>query len=344
MLITNHTKAQGLNDIKKDSIVSIPNSDLSLIYYKKTTSVWHNFANFYVVEPTKNWFVYLHSAQLLVEVDFKQKTFYAVVEDELTGGYKRFLIGENKIHGDIIYGQTPESITSETKTYKEYIQIDSLYFSKSLKEVSTPLDSNKVGEYSLSFNKKLLFKIDFVYVYQLKPYGLDTAIESIEYPGEDSISDYSNIIYPAPHEKTGRSNSGVYYFKKREWLLSQTFNTIDYSKLELITNSISMDLRELNSQIWRKKFCKWELKSPSYSSIEKVGNIYICTTQLDEYGQFSYLILNKKLKPVEINDFFNFDLVEKVESKIKVTPVLASPNSSFTLNDKGTIINSESNK
>lgn len=102
LLLSNYVDAQGLSDIQSDSIVKINNTDLSLIYYKKTTAVWHNFANFYVVEPTKNWFVYLHSAELLVEVDFKHKSFYAVVEDELTGGYKRFLIGKDEIQAELL--------------------------------------------------------------------------------------------------------------------------------------------------------------------------------------------------------------------------------------------------
>lgn len=334
LLATNYSFAIDISEIKKDSIVKIENTDLSLIYYKKTTAVWHNFANFYIVEPTKNWFVYLNSAKLLVEVDYKHKTFYAIIEDELTGGYKRFMIGKDEIHGDIIYGQTLESLTSEVKTYKEYIQIDSLCFSKSLKEVSTPLDSNKVGEYSLSFDKKLLFKTDYTYSYELKPYG-PVAFESIEYPGEDSISINGDVLYHAGPEKLGCSNSGVFNFKKKKWLLVQKFNTINYTKSELITNAQSPDLRELNSQVWRKKFCKWQLKSPTYSSIEKLGSVYICTTQIDEHSQFSYLILDKDLKPIEINDFYNFDLVESSENGIKVTPILSQTNTTFLLDLNG---------
>ncbi len=340
-LVTNYSVSQNLNDIKKDSIVKIDNTDLSLIYYKKTTAVWHNFASFYVVEPTKNWFIYLNSVQLLVEVDYKHKTFFAVIEDELTGGYKRFLIGENDIHGDIIYAQTLESRNSDVKEYKEYIQIDSLYFSKSLKEVITPLDSFKVGEYSLSFDKKLIFKTDFIYAYELKPYPLLQAIESIQYPGEDSITIDSDVVYFPWPIKEKLSKSGIYSLKKREWLLPQVFNTIDHSKSELITNPISMDLRELNSQIWRNKFCKWELKSVTYSSIKKAESVYICTTQLDKYGQVSYLVLGKDLKPIEINDFYNFDFVEAIKDGVKITPILTKPTSTFVLDFKGNIINSD---
>ena len=340
LLITSPSVAQGLSDIEKDSIVKIENTDLSLIYYKKTTAVWHNFANFYIVEPTKNWFVYLHSAELLIEVDYKHKTFYAVVEDELTGGYKRFLIGENEMHGNIVYAQTPESKNTEEPTYKEYILIDTSYYSLSLKQTDTPLDPIKVGEYDLNFDKKLLFKLDYRNSYEFRPYGPFIAIESIEYPGEDSITDEGYTIYPAPPEKSGHSNSGVFNIKKREWLLAQKFNTINHTKSELITNATSTDLRELNSQIWRKKHCKWELKSATYSSLEKVGSFYICTTQLDEYGQFSYLILDKDLKPIEINDFYNFDLVETLNNGIKIIPILAKPTTNFVLDLNGNIVNS----
>ena len=75
LLITNYSVSQSLDDIKKDSIVKVKNTDLSLVYYKKTTAVWHNFANFYIVKPTKNWFIYLNSAQLLVEVDLNTNIF-----------------------------------------------------------------------------------------------------------------------------------------------------------------------------------------------------------------------------------------------------------------------------
>jgi len=128
LLLTLNVKAQGVNAIEKDSVVKIENSDLSLIYYKKTTAVWHNFANFYVVEPTKNWFVYLHSAQLLVEVDYKHKTFFAVVEDELTGGYKRFLIGEESFNIELL-------TMREGHLLKDIIKIDTQYFDQSFNKI-----------------------------------------------------------------------------------------------------------------------------------------------------------------------------------------------------------------
>ena len=102
-----------------------------------------------------------------------------------------------------------------------------------------------------------------------------------------------------------------------------------------------MDLKELNSQIWRTKFCKWELKSVTYSSIKKAGSVYICTTQLDKYGQVSYLVLCKDLKPIEINDFYNFDFVETIKDGVKITPILTKPTSTFVLDFKGNIINSD---
>ena len=338
LLVTNYSVAQGLNDIEKDSIVKIKNTDLSLIYYKKTTAVWHNFANFYVVEPTKNWFIYLNSAKLLVEVDYKHKTFYAVVEDELTGGYKRFLIGENKIQGDIIYARKPET---SKKSLKEYIQIDTLYYSKSLKKITSKLIGKKVGEYGLKIKGKLLIITDYINTYDTKPYLFPEVIKSIQYSGKDSITINGKVVYKSSLDKSGISNSGILNLRKREWLLPQKFNTISYSKSELITNPKPTNLNQLNSKIWRKKQWKWEIMSPSYSSIEKIGNIYICTTQQDKYSQSSYIILDKKLKPIRVNDFYNFDLVESTNKSIKITPILSKPTSIFELDFKGNILYSD---
>jgi len=334
ILITNHTKAEGLNDIKKDSIVSIPNSDLSLIYYKKTTAVWHNFANFYVVEPTKNWFVYLHSAQLLVEVDFKHKTFYAVVEDELTGGYKRFLIGKKSFKAELT------DIRKGCVQKETAFKIDSVFFDLSFNKLGQNkhiIKSN--GEIGFEFNKTNVIITD----YQIERSYSDI-IMSLEYPGEDSINSDGQVCYKEYGFDYTISKSGIFNIKKKNWLLPRKFNTIHYTKSEFITNPAPTNLKEQNSQIWRKKFCKWELKSPSYSSIEKIGNIYICTTQLDEYGQFSYLILDKKLKPISVNDFYNFDAVESTNKGVKITPVLSNSTSIFELDFNGNLLNSDIQK
>ena len=301
LLATNYSFAIDISEIKKDSIVKIENTDLSLIYYKKTTAVWHNFANFYIVEPTKNWFVYLNSAKLLVEVDYKHKTFYAIIEDELTGGYKRFMIGKDEIHGDIIYGQTLESLTSEVKTYKEYIQIDSLCFSKSLKAVSTPLDSNKVGEYSLSFDKKLLFKTDYKYSYELKPYPPLQAIESIEYPGEDSIADGS-YVYPPMKAQIGCSNSGVFNFKKKKWTIRPEYSSIknfgtDYWLLGKETDYYGYDYSIINLKKNSSEFGLTEFDI--LNTQRRLEDLLVVNGQSLEsfnYGVYSNKSINKILK------------------------------------------------
>jgi len=64
------------------------------VYPKKKMAVWHN-ANFFVAQPTKNYFIYIESAELLVEIDLKHKNFYAIVEDQILGGYKRFYFANN---------------------------------------------------------------------------------------------------------------------------------------------------------------------------------------------------------------------------------------------------------
>jgi hypothetical protein len=328
LLVTNYSVAQGLNDIEKDSIVKIKNTDLSLIYYKKTTAVWHNFANFYVVEPTKNWFIFLNSAELLVEVDYKHKTFYAVVEDELTGGYKRFLIGEKQFIAKLL--------DSRKGCYfmQKAIKLDTQYFDLSFNKIEQVRIGQPYGEIGLKTSKRNIIITD----YKLN-YDNSEVIQSIQYPGEDSVNSNYQTCYVKGDFDYSISKTGIYNLKKREWILPQKFNTISYSKSELITNPKPTNLNQLNSQVWRKKQGKWEMMSPSYSSIEKIGNIYICTTQQDKYSQSSYIILDKKLKPIRVNDFYNFDLVESTNKSIKITPILSKPTSIFELDFKGNIIN-----
>lgn len=323
LLATNYSFAVDISEIKKDSIVKIENTDLSLIYYKKTTAVWHNFANFYIVEPTKNWFVYLNSAKLLVEVDYKHKTFYAIIEDELTGGYKRFMIGKNRIYLDVL-------TMREEYFIKDLIKIDTQYFDQSFNKIEAEHTQEPYGTSGLKFHKNHILVTD-----NQKNFDNSSPLESMQFPGEDSIKSDGNLAHKDDDFVYSISKSGVYNFKKREWILPRKFNTIEQSKSELITNPSPTNLKSLNSQVWRKKFCKWQLKSPAYSSIEKVGAVYICTTQIDEHGQFSYIILNKDLKPIEINDFYNFDLVESSENGIKITPILSQTNTTFLLDLNG---------
>jgi hypothetical protein len=327
LLVTTTSVAQGLSDIEKDSIVKIENTDLSLIYYKKTTAVWHNFANFYVVEPTKNWFVYLHSAELLVEVDYKHKTFYAVVEDELTGGYKRFLIGKNDFNAELLTIRVHHSL-------KKIIKIDTQLFDLSFNKVENYIARKPYGEIGLIISKHNIIITD----YQIDNTN-SKAIKSIQYPGEDSVSSNYETCYVDGDFDYSISKSGVFNIQKREWLLPQKFNTIHYSKSEIITNPSPTNLKELNSEVWQKRLCKWELKSHTYSSIEKFGALYICRTKKDNFDQSSYIILDKTLKPLSINDFYNFDLIESSSERIEVTPVLSNPTSIFILDFNGNIVN-----
>jgi hypothetical protein len=332
-LSTNLSVAQGLNTIKKDSIVKIDNSDLSLIYYKETTAVWHNFANFYVVEPTKNWFVYLHSAELLVEVDYKHNTFYAVVEDKLTGGYKRFLIGKEELNAKLFSSRKGCFLTQEV------INLDTQLFDLSFNKIEEDRTGEPYGEIGLKMSKHNIIITD----YKLN-YDNSEVIESIKYPGEDSVNSNYHTCYVKGDFDYSISKSGIYNFKKREWLLPQNFNTIHYSKSELITNPKPTNLKELNSEVWQKHLCKWELKSHTYSSIEKIGSLYICRTKKDSFNQSSYIILDKDFKPIEINDFYNFDLVEIVKDGIKITPILSKPSSIFNLDFTGSIISTPNKK
>ena len=63
------------------------------------------------------------------------------------------------------------------------------------------------------------------------------------------------------------------------------------------------------------------------------------TTKKDNFNQSSYIILGKDFKPISINDFYNFDLIEKVNNTLKITPVLSKPTSIFELDFKGNILN-----
>lgn len=327
-LATDYSLAQGLNAIEKDSIIKINNTDLSLIYYKKTTAIWHNFANFYVVEPTKNWFVYLHSAELLVEVDYKHKTFFAIVEDELTGGYKRFQLGKETFNAELTYQR------KGCYGRERVIKIDTQYFDLSFNKIEQKYAHGINGKVGIKLDRKNIIVTD----YQITNAN-SKAIESIQYPGEDSVSSHYETCYAEGNFDYSISKSGIYNFKNREWLLPQKFNTINYSKSELITNPKPTNLRELNSEVWQKRFCKWELKSHTYSSIEKIGSLYICRTKKDNFNQSSYIILGKDFKPISVNDFYNFDLIEKVNNTLKITPVLSKPTSIFELDFKGNILN-----
>ena len=327
---TTNSYTQSLKEIKKDSIVKIADTDLSLIYYKKTTAVWHNLANFNVVEPTKNWFIYLNSAELLVEVDYKHKTFYAIVQDELTGGYKRFLLGENKFIGNLYSSKKGCYILKQT------IKINDSYFDLSLKKVENTIIGTQNGKVSLEFWKKNIIVTD----YKINNDNSEV-IQSIQYPGEDSVSSNYKTCYVKGDFNYSVSNSAMYNYKKREWVLSQKYNTINYYKSELITNRSPTNLNQLNSQVWRKKHCQWVLMSPSYASIEKVGDIYSCRTKQDTYGQSSFILLDKNLTPIKVNDFYNFDLVESTDKGIKVTPIISNPTLFVELNFNGNLLNTD---
>lgn len=324
--ITN-VNGQGINDIEKDSVVKIANSDLSLIYYKKTTAVWHNFANFYVVEPTKNWFTYLHAAELLVEIDFKHKTFFAIVEDELTGGYKRFSIGNDNFSAELL-------TMKDCHLKKNIIKIDTHFFDQSFNKIEAKHIQKPYGTIGLKINRNNIVVTD----YQIQRSYSDI-IMSIKYPGEDSITSDGEICYKENGFDYSISKTGIYNTRQRNWLLPRKYNTIEQLNSELITNGSPTNLKELNSQVWRKKRCKWKLESPSYSSIEKVGSVYVCRTKIDEFNQSSYLVLDKNLKAIGLNDFYNFDLVESVKNRIKVTPLLSSPHTHFILDFTGQILN-----
>ena len=343
--ITINGYSQSLNDIKKDSIVKIENTDLSLIYYKKTTAVWHNFANFYVVEPTKNWFIYLHSAELLVEVDFKHKTFYAIVEDELTGGYKQFLIGKNEIHGDIVYAQTPESITTSKEIYREYIQIDTSFYSKSLKKITKEINGDKVGEYKLEFESKLLFVTNYKNNYEKQPYLFPEVIESIKYPGEDSITNYGDVIYHPPATVKRVSKSGVYNNKCKKWILEPSNHFLYKHKNNLLISKENDSLKHFSTgyysifeikknklKIINKKITKPNIeiieKFTDFDSIQQKGVYHFITFKNNKqgfirfqlfnhdnveyyYNDLPHCIFNKSELEKPINDFIYFNPVKK---------------------------------
>ena len=57
-LLSTYGFSQTLSEITYDSIVKIENTELSLVYAKKKTAVWHD-ANFFVAQPTNNHFIFL---------------------------------------------------------------------------------------------------------------------------------------------------------------------------------------------------------------------------------------------------------------------------------------------
>jgi hypothetical protein len=208
LLITTITlSAQSLDDLKYDSIVKIPNSDFSLIYHKKKTAVWHD-ANFYVVKPTKNIFVYLESAELLVEVDTKKQNFYAIVTEPQTGGFKRFFVGKGVLEEKLLL----------INNSKVCIEKDSLIYDKNLIKVEEEsiIYNRFIGQTKLEILNKHLIVTDYKMSYDFIEY-MPEPIQSIEFPGEDSI--YGCCTVYKPLVTTSISNSGVYNFKEKKWII-----------------------------------------------------------------------------------------------------------------------------
>jgi len=234
ILLSTYGFSQTLSELKYDSIVKIEYTDLSLVYLKKKTAVWHD-ANFFVAKPTKNYFIYLESAELLVEVDFKHKDFYAIVQDENTGGYKRFFLANEGFEAEILHSEFDDN----------FLLLDSTKYSLSLNKIENTGYGHKIGQIGLKLDKTFLKVTD--YKNSVEDVFNQFPILSLEYPDEDSVSFEGNVVYSPLFIFPGVSNSGIYNFKEKKWPIKPNYSQlISFQNrillsTELDTNKISLD-------------------------------------------------------------------------------------------------------
>jgi len=213
--------AQKLSDFKSDSIIEIDGTDLSLIYYKKKTAVWDNKFNYLILESTKNKFVFLKSTGFLVEVDFKKKDFYALVSDKTTLGYRHFLIGNTNFNAQIKY-------CGEENYNGEYVLIDTFQLNSSLEEIENISHTNnhlKIGDVKLEIIGHNLFITDFKKSYEdnrLEP----KQIVLKDKKGNPILSQNGNKIFLSDAIVLAQSNSGIYNYKKNNWILLQKYHQL----------------------------------------------------------------------------------------------------------------------
>jgi hypothetical protein len=310
---------QTLKDIKYDSIVKIENTDLSLVYSKKKTAVWHD-ANFFVAKPTKNHFIFLEGAQLLVEVDFKQKDFYAIVEDDITGGYKRFFLANGGFDANILHSEFNES----------YLVMDSIEYTLSLTKLENAAYGFTIGEIGLQLNSHFLFITDFKSSYQDK--FNEYPLMSIEYPGEDSISYEGNTVYPPAEIFPGVQNSGVYNTKEKYWTIKTNYSQLipfqnnilvstelDNSNMSLDTNSYYtlFQIDKYQSNIIRENITDNNLFVASimtnYDSIQQLDDrIHYITYKNGKQGLIEYQLFQNNYDQTQKADFLQNLILEPI--------------------------------
>ena len=235
---------QGLDDMKYDSIVKIENTDLSLVYAKKKMAVWHD-ANFFVAKPTKNYFIYLESAELLVEIDLKRKNFYAIVQDVETGGYKRFFIANNEFKGDIYY---------DYDFYEKAICFDGY-----IRNLQLDIDSDSTkcnfsgqrdGAFGMEINGKQICVTDKITskIYESNQVMIDEF-------DEDSIDENGNIVYFPDELIPGVANSGIYDFKQKKWMIEPIYGTLEINSDYILTSTeLDQNLNYLDSTVYYTLF------------------------------------------------------------------------------------------
>jgi len=225
------SSAQALEGLKYDSIVKIPNSDLSLIYSKKKTAVWHD-ANFFVIQPTKNYFIFLEAAELLVEVDFKHKDFYAIVQNQELGGFKRFYIANNNFKADIYRDRETQEKTICFDGYRRNIQLD--INDSTACEVS----NSNTGKFGMKFENKNLIVVDKLN----SDYTNGNEIVLTDSQGYDSIDFEGNAIYNQPELIFGVAKSGILNTKTKQWVIQPK-----YSEIQTFQNNVLVST-ELNTK------------------------------------------------------------------------------------------------
>lgn len=320
LITTQFSYSQSLNDTKYDSIVKIENTDLSLVYSKKKTAVWHG-ANFFVAQPTKNYFIFLEAAELLIEVDFKHKAFYAIVQDENTGGYKRFFLANDGFEADVF----------QTEYDGSFLLLDTTAYSLSLTKIENTGYRYKIGEIGLQLNDHFLHVTDFKNSFYDK--FNEFPLMSIEYPGEDSISIEGNFVYPPVEIFPGVQNSGVYNFKEKNWTIKPNYSQlITYQNkilmsTELDSNKINYDTTSFYTLFQISKYKAITIKNnitnnnkevvslmTSYDSIQQLNDqIHYITYKNGKQGLMEYqLFQNDYDHTQKINFFQNSILLEPI--------------------------------